>query len=130
MPPPTRIHGCDVLAYAHDLADLPFTDALRLNVGVAWLGRVPRLAICEWDVRPTLTLYHCDEHWNCLGVQGWERPAPDRPRTVSDVIQRTERYYTGIANRWVLLAGAQGGTYAPSNDAELDRYWTEQRGDD
>ena len=129
-PPPEQIDGCSVLAYAHDLADLRFTDVLKLNVDGKWLGRVPRLAICEWDFRPTLMLHHCDGQWNSLGVQAWERPGPERPRTVSDVMQRTECYYPGIANRWILLAGANGGAYAPSNDADLDRYWhNERKGD-
>ena len=52
--PPAQIDGCYVLAFASELADLPFTDALHLNVDGEWLGRVPRLAICEWNQRPIL----------------------------------------------------------------------------
>ena len=126
---PEQIDGCEVLAYVVELADLPFTDVLQLNVGGEWLGRVPRLAICEWDYRPTLMLFHCDERWNSLGVQGFERPGPMRPRSVIDVMGRAERYYPGSATRWILLPKADGGAYAPSTDAELDQYWREQHGD-
>lgn len=126
---PEQIDGCDVVAYAAALADLPFTDVLRVSVGGKWLGRVPRLAICECDVRPILLLFHCDERWNTLGVQGMDRPGPMRPRTVADMMLRAERYYPGIATRWVLLPKANGGAYAPSTDAELDKYWREMQGD-
>jgi hypothetical protein len=126
---PEQIDGCEVLAYAAELADLPFTDVLQLNVGGEWLGRVPRLAICEWDYRPILMLFHCDERWNSLGIQGFERPGPRRPRSVIDVIGRAERYYPGSAARWILLPKANGGAYSPSTDAELDQYWREQHGD-
>ena len=126
--PPAEIDGCKVLAYTVALKDLPFTDALRLNVDGKWLGRVARLAICEWDYRPVLMLFHCDEQWNSLGVQAFEKPGSDRPRTVADVMERSQRYYPGIADRWILLAKADGGAYAPSSDAELDRYWHERHG--
>jgi hypothetical protein len=127
--PPAQIDGCNVLAFTSELGDLPFTDVLRLNVGGEWLGRVPRLAICEWDHRPILMLFHCDDQWNSLGVQGWERPDPMRPRTVAEVMQRAERYYPGIAGRWILTEKADGGAYAPSTDAQLDEYWREQHPD-
>ena len=124
--PPAQIDGCNVLAFASELADLPFTDALRLNVDGEWLGRVPRLAICEWDQGPILMLFHCDEQWNSLGVQGFERPGPARLRSVADVMHRAERYYPGITGRWKLMEKADGGAYAPSTDAQLDEYWGDQ----
>ena len=123
---PAQIDSCEVLAYTDDLSDLPFTDRLRLNVGGRWLGRVPRLAICEWDHRPILMLIHCDDDWNSLGVAGYERPGPDRPSSVADLIRRTERYYPGITSHWHLQPKARGGTYEPSTNDELDRYWREQ----
>ena len=126
---PEQIDGSTVLAYATALSDLPFIDALRLNVGGQWLGRVPQLAICESDQRPVLMLFHCDERWNSLGVQSFERPEPRRPTTVADVMQQAERYYPGIAARWILLQKANGGAYAPSTDAQLDEYWREQHPD-
>jgi hypothetical protein len=126
---PEQIDGCEMLAYAPDLADLPFADVLQLKVGGEWLGRVPRLAICEWDYRPILMLFFCDEQWNSLGVQGLERPGPTRPRPVADLMLRAELYYPGIATRWILLPKANGGAYVPSTDAELDQYWREQRSD-
>lgn len=124
-PPPEEIDSCKVLAYVVVPPELPFTDVLNLNVGGKWLGRVPRLAICEWDYRPILMLFHCDDEWNSLGVQAWERPSPDRPRTVAEVIDRTDRYYPGLRAGWILLPSSNGGTYAPSSDDDLDRYWRE-----
>jgi hypothetical protein len=123
--PPEKIDSCKVLAYAIVPAEVPFTDVLCLIVGGVRLGRVPRLAICEWDYRPILMLFHCDDEWNSLGVQGWEMPSPNRPRTVADVVAQTERYYPGLGAAWVLLPASMDGTYAPSSDEELDNYWRE-----
>jgi len=124
-PPPEEIDSCAVLAYVDVPDELEFTDVLSLFVGGVRIGRVPKLAICEWDHRPILMLFHCDDDWNSLGVHTWERPSSDRPRSVADVIARADHYYPGLRSRWILLPSANGGAYAPSSDEELDRNWRE-----
>ena len=77
---------------------------MRLNVDGAWIGRVPNLAICEWDVRHELMLMHCDEQWNVVGVQGWNAPGAAPPKSVAEVVALAERYYRGLGSAWVHVA--------------------------
>jgi hypothetical protein len=101
--PPATLDGCRVLAYVVVDDSAIFTGRLQLNVGGEWIGRVPRLAICEWDVRPELLLLHCDESWNVLGVQGWNAPGVRQPSTVPEVVAVVERYYQGLQPNWIYV---------------------------
>ena len=101
--PPATLDGCRVLAYAVVDDSVAFTGRLRLNVGGKWLGRVPRLAICEWDFKPELVLLHCDDSWNVLGLQGWNAPDVHGPETIAEVIAAAEKYYEGLQSHWIYL---------------------------
>jgi hypothetical protein len=106
--PPTYLDGCRVLAYAAVPHNAEFTGVLQLNVDGTWIGRVPHLAICEWDVRSELMLMHCDERWNVIGVQAWNALGAAAPETVAEVVDQAGRYYRGLESAWVYVAPYKG----------------------
>jgi len=101
-PPPQLLADARVLAYAGIDDSIQFTGKLRLYAGDVLVGRVPRLAICEiLDEEPAeLVVCHCDEHWNVVGIQGWNGPAATPPRSLEEVKLLMEKYYRGSSGSW------------------------------
>ncbi|WP_217647935.1 hypothetical protein, partial [Dokdonella immobilis] len=116
--PPDFLDDCRVLAYAIVSDSVVFTGRLRLFVGDAWLGRVPRLAICEYREREELAVLqgseprtsselvvlHCNENWEVLGFAGWNGAGVAPPESVSEVVSIMERYYAGLQSDWTRVA--------------------------
>ena len=106
--PPKAIDSCLVLAYVSIPDDVPYANTGHIYADGRWLGRVPRLAICEWNFRPELMLFHCDKRWRSLGCEG-----PAGSTTVADLVNRAERQYPGLRSHWTYLPLAANGRYTP-----------------
>jgi len=92
--PPPALHSTHALEYAIVDESVEFEQRHVLNVGGEWLGRVPRLAICEDFGERGFLLFHCDAEWNVLGVAAGYK-------SIAEVKARAERSYHGINGKWV-----------------------------
>ena len=101
QPPPATLDGATVLAYAEVDGTIRYTGALHLYHGETRVGPVPRLAICQDPAVDGMFLFHCDDDWNVLGAQIWNQPADQVVRTITEVKEKAERYYTGITAKWI-----------------------------
>jgi hypothetical protein len=100
MKPPPVICDARVLEYAV-IGEAVFTGALVLYVGSERLGAVPSLAICESFNGDERLLFHCDENWNVLGIQGWKNSEGGHVSSVEEIKSRAEKYYAGISSQWM-----------------------------
>ena len=109
--PPPVLCFARVLAYAIVDESVVFTGKQQVYVDGKLIGRVP-CPLCQ-NVAPDeneIMLFHCDEHWNVLGVSGGET---DLEAAKADA----EVTYRGIAAKWI-------DTGISTEDA---RRWLEQQ---
>jgi hypothetical protein len=99
MKPPPIIGNGRVLEYAV-VGDAMFTGALCLYVNEVKLGAVPCLAICESFNGEELSLLHCDEEWDVLGIQAWKIAEGEEPISIKEIKNRAEKYYAGVSSKW------------------------------
>ncbi|QJR13558.1 ClpX C4-type zinc finger protein [Usitatibacter palustris] len=95
--PPPALDCAHVIEYATVDDSVTFEQRHTLNVGGEWLGRVPRLAICQNLDEPTFMVFHCDDEWSVLGVAAGFGSADEAKAKV-------ERSYHGISGRWIASA--------------------------
>ena len=109
--PPAVIGGLYVLEFAHVDDTIQFEQRYTLNVGGAWLGRVPNLALCEGFESAEVMVQHCSDDWQPLGVAGGYKTIEEAKRSV-------ERSYSGIASKWVMSNANKQEAFA-AYEAEL-----------
>jgi len=95
---PPILDSAKVLCYALIPDSVEFTRTLLFIDGVE-VGRVPRLAICQYRNTSEVLLFHCDGEWNVLGCTGLD--------SMEKAKQRAERTYPGIGSHWIESAYTQ-----------------------
>ena len=93
-PPPT-IAGLYVLEFAYADKSVVFKQRKTLNVGGEWLGRVPKLAICQPFDNQEIMVQYCSEEWEPLGIASGYM-------SVIEAKDSVERSYNGISEKWEL----------------------------
>ena len=86
------LDSAKVLCYTLIPDSVEFTRTLTFVDGVE-LGRVPRLAICQYRNTSEVLLFHCDSEWSVLGCGGFS--------SMEKAKQRAERIYPGIGAHWI-----------------------------
>jgi hypothetical protein len=92
-PPPT-LDCAQVIEFAIVDNTVTFEQRNTLNVDGKWLGEVPGLAICRNLDEAEFMLFHCDHHWQVLGVAAGYG-------SVEEARAKAERSYHGISAKWV-----------------------------
>lgn len=92
--PPPALDCAHAIEYAIVDETVRFEQRRWLNVGGAWLGAVPRLAICRNPDELQYMVFHCDNDWNVLGVAGGYA-------TIAEAKARAERSYQGLSSKWM-----------------------------
>jgi hypothetical protein len=105
--PPPALAGCKVEQYAIRHRSMKYSGHSNLFANGKEVGPVPRLAIGR-DER-SVHLFHCDGHWNILGMAG-------DYASVRAAKERAERIYPGISKAWVKTETTQ---------VQLERYLEE-----
>lgn len=93
--PPPVLAGLHVVAYAAADDAVVFEQRRTLNVDGEWLGRVPRLAICQNFDSLEYAVQHCTEDWDLLGIGAGYT-------SVDEAKAAMERSYHGIRTKWVM----------------------------
>ncbi len=91
--PSPVLHCARVLSYVEIDDSVTYTERACFFVGGKLLGRVPRLAICQYLDETEILVFHCDNEWNLLGAQGGFH-------SVEEAKARVERSYAGLMNKW------------------------------
>ena len=95
MSPPPAIDFARVIEYALVEEPIRWTGRQRLYVGDVLLGPVPRLVLVQNMDGPLVDvlLFHCDEDWQVLGVNG--------AATLADAKALAEAAYAGVTKHWM-----------------------------
>jgi hypothetical protein len=97
--PPPVLGNARVLEYAVLDESVTYTGHSSLfvgnvNEGLKELGPVPCLAIAQDLKTGEITLMHCDQDWDLLGLGGTYD-------SIADAKARAERTYHGVSSRWI-----------------------------
>lgn len=95
--PPPALAGLYVVAYAEADESISFEQRRTLNVEGEWLGRVPRLVLCQDFESLEYAIQHCREDWYPLGIVGGYP-------TIEAAKAAIERSYHGISAKWIPAA--------------------------
>ncbi|MDU0460556.1 MAG: ClpX C4-type zinc finger protein [Geobacteraceae bacterium] len=96
--PPPIIDSAKLIYFAHNDADITFTDRISLYVGGSGeelepIGEVPNLAITQPYYEPKdFLLMFCDSDWTVKGVIAFT--------SVEEAKIKAEKGYTGITSKW------------------------------
>ena len=92
---PSPVLDCArVLAYAEVDESETYIEQGCFYVDGKLLGRVPRLAICQYLDEAEVLIFHCDSDWNSLGAQGGFQ-------SVEEAKTRIVRSYPGLHSKWI-----------------------------
>jgi len=97
MNPPKELND---LSWAVIDREVKFTGRLNLYTNEERIGPCPKLIIAQHRENKDFLLLHCSEDWSILGIQAWNSPRVNSPKSVSDVMQLAEKYYDGISSKW------------------------------
>lgn len=85
-----------MIAYAIVDETVTYENRKTLYVNGELLGAVPQLAICQNLGESEVLVFHCDETWEVLGAVSYA--------SVLIAVQKVERSYTGLLQKWVQIA--------------------------
>jgi hypothetical protein len=91
--PPPVLAGLYVVEHAEADESIIFEQRRTLNVDGQWLGRVPRLAICQDFDTHEYAIQHCTENWEPLGIAS-------NYASIEEAKAAIERSYHGIRAKW------------------------------
>ncbi len=92
--PPPVLAGLHVVEYAEADESVVFEQRRTLNVDGQWLGKVPRLAICQDFDTLEFAIQHCADDWEPLGIAGGYA-------SIAHAKSAIERSYHGVSAKWV-----------------------------